>query len=183
MKNFEKFVNHIANEWRKKNKTILESGGLTGISNKEAGIKSEMYLLKKINKILPRYIAIQSKGSFTPADIYAVGFRKNYWHIMLIQVKSAKKGYSIHKLNQSEVNELKELARLINKELKTSELIKDYQKKAIVITIGYAGIQDDKNNYVVKDCYPFTLYKHKTAKIYNESIKIKIIEIHSKLKN
>jgi hypothetical protein len=182
MKNFEKFVNHIASEWRKKQKTILESGGLTGISNKEAGLKTELFLLKRMNQILPTYKTVKSKGSFTPADIYAVGYRKNYWHIMLIQVKSAEKGYAIHKLNQSEVSELKELAKLINKEIKTSELTKDYQEKAIVITIGYAGIQDDKNDYIVKDCYPFTLYKHKTAKIYNESIKIKIIEIHSKLK-
>lgn len=183
MKNFEKFVNHIASEWRKKHKTILESGGLTGISNKEAGIKSELFLLKKIKKILPRYITIQSKGSFTPADIYAVGFRKNYWHIMLIQVKSAKKGYSIHKLNQFEVNELKELARLINKELKTSELIKDYRDKAIVISIGYAGIQDDRNKYAIKDCYPFAFYKHKTTDIFNESIKTSLTETHSTLKN
>ena len=55
MKNFEKFVNHIASEWRKKQKTILESGGLTGISNKEAGLKCRLDSLTKTLKFVSKW--------------------------------------------------------------------------------------------------------------------------------
>lgn len=53
----------------------------------------------------------------------------------------------------------------------------------IIITIGYAGLQKERTKYIVKDCYPYALYKHKAAIIYNDSVKNNLLNIHNKLKN
>lgn len=123
MKKFQEFVNYIALKWRRENKTILEKKGLSGMSNKEAGDKAELFLINKMETLLPNYTIVKSKGSFTPADIYAVGRKRGFWHIMLIQVKSTKTTNGTYKLSNREIKIFKELAKLINREIKTSKYL------------------------------------------------------------
>lgn len=180
MKNFQKFVNYIVLKWRRENKLILEKNGLSGVSNKEAGDEAELFLIDKMQTLLPSYTVVKSKGSFTPADIYAVGRKRGFWHIMLIQVKSTKTTNGIYKLSNREIKIFKELAKFINKEIKTSEYLKEETNTPIIITIGYAGLQKVKTKYIVDDCYPYALYKHKAAIIYNDTVKMYLLNIHKK---
>lgn len=52
-------------------------------------IREKFLFLKKLKAI--GFDGFVTPGSKSPADIFAVKRRQNYYHIMLIQVKSIKK--------------------------------------------------------------------------------------------
>ncbi len=63
MKNFEAFVIYIVKKWKYEKNVILESAGLSGLSNREYGDLAEDYIIKRISKLSPQYTAFKSNGS------------------------------------------------------------------------------------------------------------------------
>ncbi|BDX38890.1 hypothetical protein CYCD_22450 [Tenuifilaceae bacterium CYCD] len=182
MKNFEIFVVHIVKKWKTHKKIILESAGLGELSNREYGDLAEEYVYRKIEKLEPKYYPFQSNGSQSPADIFAVGRRNGYWHIMLIQVKSSDNIETIYRLNSKDLKAFDEFAKFVKSEIKNSGILDEYKIKPIAISTGYAAVLRNKTKLRVSH----TLVQGKGFKIFNmnmssldiESIKKTISQTH-----
>lgn len=174
MKSFKKFVNEIVSKWRN-----IDKEGLGYVSNREIGDSAENYIIKKVEKLSPNYIAMKSIGSQTPSDIFCVARRNGYWHIMLIQVKCSRKKKNIYKLNNSEINLFSDFAKFVKKHLRESEYMKQYKDKSIVISIGYAGVHRNEfskskhRNQLVETAL-FKSFKNRMNNIVEWENKIKL---------
>jgi len=182
MKNFELFVNDIVSQWRSEKKILMESAGLSGSSNRENGDLAENYVLRKVEKLKPKYNGMKSTGSQTPSDIFAVARRNGYFHIMLIQVKSSTNKSGIYKLNENDKKVFDELAKFVKKQIGISEHLKNYRKSAILISTGYAGVYRNekpvKHNLI--ESKGFKIFKRNTTNLDMEKIN-KIIALTHKL--
>lgn len=182
MKNFNLFVEHIVSTWRTEKEIILAREGLHVPSNREEGDLSERYVVSRIDKISPNYTSIISKGSQSPSDIYSVARRKNYWHIMLIQVKSSRFKNSIYKLDNKDIIKFEALAKFIKEEIPKSLILENYRKKPIVISIGYAGIYSNHEvnptrHYLIEtEC--FKMYRLNSSGLDLSSVKKSVLLSH-----
>ena len=180
MKNFNLFVDEIVKQWRSEKKSILESVGLKGVSNREVGDSAEDYILRKVDKISPKYTAVKSKGSQTPADIFAVGNRGKFWHIMLIQVKSSKSLDGIYQLSPLEKKHFNEFAKFLKKQFNSSSHLRDYKGKSIIISTGYAGVYVDEKNgrHSLKQAEYYNSFKKNMPQINTISLLLKLALAH-----
>ena len=183
MKNFEAFVNHIVAKWRTEKEILLEEGGqLAAPSNREVGDMAEKYVVSKIDNLATNYTSYIAAGSQTPSDIYSVGRRNGYWHIMLLQVKCSKDKKKIHKLDDNEIKGLEILAKFVKSEIETSDILKDYKKKAIIISIGYAGVHSNQTlnpiRHYLDDTEFYKLFRINSAKLDMHQVKEAVIRTH-----
>ncbi|MCZ8090945.1 MAG: hypothetical protein O9282_10200 [Flavobacterium sp.] len=183
MKNFEEFVNHIVTKWKAESKLILEKGGLgVPMPNRTAGDFAEKFIINKIGQLTPKYKSFLASGSQTPADIYSMARRDGYWHIMLIQVKSSKVKDNIYELSATEIKQFSELAKLIKSEITNCDILKDYKKKPIIITTGYAGVFSIETNRTLQHrltkAKTYKLFKMNAAKLDFTIIIEKLITSH-----
>lgn len=172
--NFEDFVQYVAIKWRVR-KIILEKGGvLEGVSRREQGDAAEDWVVKRIGTSNPTYKVVKSPGSRTPADIYTIARRKDYWHIMLIQVKSSFEKDSIYELSKNDIKVFDELAKVLIESAKSVKWRKVYGDKTIIVSTGYAGVwRIETNNGVqhrLQEAYAFTLMgENITAVSFNDA--------------
>lgn len=178
MKNFDEFVKHIVANWRAEKKAILEQVGLGVPSNREYGDLAEDYILKRIKKLEPNYNAQKTSGSQSPADIISVARRNGYWHIMLIQVKSSPAKETIEKLKENDKKVFDEFAKFIKKEIVESELLKDYRKKPIIISNGYAGVLRTKTAHRLASVQSYKIFKLNASLLNISDVKQKIKIAH-----
>ncbi len=178
MKNFEKFVYHVVNKWRKDKRMILEGAGLSGLSNREYGDLAEDYVLSRIKNLKPSYQAHKSNGSQSPSDILSVARRSGYWHIMLIQVKSSYNKSTIEKLSVEDKKVFDQFARFLKSEVIHSGLLDDYKDKPIIISTGYAAVLRTKNSHRLVMGKAFKIFKHNTKELDIAKVKATIIETH-----
>jgi hypothetical protein len=186
MKGFDSFVDDVVAKWRTEKKIILERGGLAGAANNRySGDAAEEYILRRIKGIPQNYLGKKSKGSQSPADIFAVANRGRYWHIMLIQVKSSEQQDSIYMLNDAEKKVLNEFAKLLKSELGSSKTMSNYKNSAVIITTGYAGVfNDQKNNrHLLKHTKYFSSFKRNMSGVVDLKLKLKIALAHSLASN
>lgn len=163
-------------------KVIFERGGLAGAaSNRYSGDAAEEYILRRIIGMPQSCLGKKSKGSQSPADIFAVANRGRYWHIMLVQVKSSERQESIYVLNDAEKKVLNEFAKLFKKELGLSKTMSNYKNSAVIITAGYAGVFNDKKNnrHLLKDTKFFSSYKRNMSGVVDLKLNFKIALAHS----
>lgn len=182
MKNFDLFVDDVVTKWRSEKKVILERGGLAGVvGNRHAGDSAEEYILRRIKGMPQNYLGRKSKGSQSPADIFAVANRGRFWHIMLIQVKSSEQQNNIYRLNEAEKKVLNEFAKFFKKELGSSKTMGNYKNSAVVISTGYAGVfNDQKNNrHLLKETKFFNSYKRNMSGLTKLNIVMKVAIAHS----
>lgn len=183
MKNFEEFVKHIVSKWRVEKKTILENSGLGMPVNRVVGDLAEKYIVSKIEKISPKYSSYISKGSQTPSDVFSVARRNGFWHIMLTQVKSSSSKDAIYELNKNEVEQFGALAKFVKAEIKKSGHLESYKNKAIIISIGYAGVHASEVNGKVRfrtvKVKPYKLYRMNFDKTPTASIKKLATDSHN----
>lgn len=141
MKNFESFTNETVYIWN--NEGMGMSGlGSPEISKRKTGDKGEVFILKKLKAL--GFDGFVTPGSKSPADIFAVKRRQNYYHIMLIQVKASKNANSIKKLTHNQIEKLNELAKFVKERIRKSELLKNYGSSSILISTGYAGVHSNQ---------------------------------------
>ncbi|MEC4004839.1 hypothetical protein OX283_009250 [Flavobacterium sp. SUN052] len=183
MKNFDAFVEHIVTKWRAEKHFLLEKGGQLGMpSNREAGDLSEQYVVSRIGKLPTKYATYFSKGSQTPSDIYSVGRRNGYWHIMLIQVKSSRNKNAIHKLDEVEIKGLEVLAKFIKSEIESGLILKDYKDKEIIITTGYAGVYSNHtlnpSRHYLMDTKYYKMFRMNSGNLDLSSVKNSVIVTH-----
>ncbi|NDK57381.1 hypothetical protein [Pontibacter fetidus] len=182
MKNFEDFVYHVVTNWRIDKKAILESAGLSGLSNREYGDIAEKYVKKKIENLSPTYSAFLSNGSQSPADLISYARRNGYWHIMLIQVKSSGTKDKIHELNQEEKKVFDEFAKYVKKEFLEFPHFDSYADKPIIISTGYAGvlrIAGEILQHRLVNAKPFKIFKINMATLDMDKIKTTIRKAHT----
>ena len=135
--NFKKFVGEIVDDWIKK----YGAGG--AVSPFDKGANAVDYIItNKIKKLKPQYFVEKSKGSRTPADIYLLASMKNngkqFWHLMLIQVKSKQDGKSYAPVDEKKFYEF---AESLKEKIKKSEYASDFKNDTIVISIGFANVK------------------------------------------
>lgn len=111
---------------------------------------AEKYVVSKIDKLVPNYTSFISKGSQTPADLYSVGRRNGYWHIMLLQIKCSRDRNSIYKLNQDEIEQLEILGKFVKSEIEKSSFTEEYRDKSIIISLGYAGVFSNQSTSPIR---------------------------------
>ncbi len=140
---FEVFVAKLVNRWRQ---DMINEQNLTmadGTSTVQRGADAEEYIIKKIENMSNSYLVCRSSGSRSPADVFALhkhhktADNKGFWHLMLIQVKSSRDKNSIARLDDSDKENLKNLATL------AEELIQEeswYGRQPLFISTGYAGV-------------------------------------------
>jgi hypothetical protein len=178
MKNFDKFVQHIVNKWRQEKKLILENVGLGGLSNREYGDLAEDFILKRITKLTPKYDAVKSNGSQSPADILACARRNGYWHFMLIQVKSSNDKDNIEKLDADQKKVFDEFCKFLKREISISGHLDDYKEKPIIISNGYAAVLRTTTGHRLIEGKAFKIFKVNSYDLDTEDIKGKVTETH-----
>ena len=161
---FEFFVNLVVDNWRTR---LFGLGGMVSVSRRIQGDIAEDYIVKKVSSLKPSYTVVKSKGSQSPADIFALAKRKDYWHIMLIQVKSSVDKDGIYKLNSKEEKVFDDLAKVINETIKKSKFCNNYADKSILISAGYAAVwRIEKSNgaqHILQDAKLFGIYSRKVS--------------------
>ena len=182
MKNFDVFVDDVVSKWRSEKKIILERGGLAGVAdNRSAGESAEDYVLRRIKGLPQNYFGKKSRGSRSPADIFAVANRGRFWHIMLIQVKSSRQQKNIYTLNEDEIKVLNEFAKFFKKELGSSKTMINYKQSAVVVSTGYAGVYYDRKNnkHFLKEKRHFSSFKRNMSGVKDDKLDLKIAFAHS----
>ena len=161
---FEQIVDLVVTQWPKREKKLFEGGGLIGIPSRKMGDIAEDYIVTRISAITPNYTIIKSKGSRTPADIYALAKHKDYWHIILIQVKSSLQKDKIVSLNESDIKLFNELGETVRDVFKESVFSNKHGNKSILISNGYAGVwrikTDAGHRHRLEKTRIFTLFRH-----------------------
>lgn len=171
MELFEDFVLKIVDEWRNK----YASGGSIS-PPRIIGDKAEKYIYYRIKKSIKNYFPVISKGSRTPADIYASNTHSDFIHIMLIQVKCSTKGENkISKLNDADKKKFYELAQFVHEKYSESEFSKNHNGKSHIITTGYAGVHFKNVKHSLHDAHFIDSYPTTIA----ESSKNKVMKIHA----
>lgn len=182
MKIFEIFVDYVIKKWRTDKSIILESAGLGELSNREYGDMAKEYICRKIEKLEPKYLPFLSKGSQSPADIFAVSRRNGYWHIMLIQAKSSDSVDSIYRLNSDDKKVFDAFANFVKLEILNSGLLDEYKTKPIIISSGYSLVLRKKTKtritHTLVEGKILKLYRLNTSGLDIELVKKAIIQTH-----
>jgi hypothetical protein len=140
MKDFNLIVDEIVKNWKQKEILLLKEGGLVGVSKRRQGDIAEDFVVS-LAEDLPYFRTIEkSKGSKSPADVYSLYRRPDFWHLMLIQVKSSVNKDKIHLLNKDEIKEMKELVKVARITINNSDEAKIFWDKSFIISAGYAGV-------------------------------------------
>lgn len=181
MKYFNEFVNEIVVKWRKEKTSLLESYGLGGLVNRQYGDRAELFVKKKIGNLSTKYKAVITTGSQTPADIFAVGRRFGYWHIMLIQVKSSDIKKNIYELNEDEIKVFTVFVKFVKQEFKNFKHFENYIDKPIIFSTGYAGVQRIEGKILqhrLIKTKAFKMFKINTSKLDINKVKNDILITH-----
>jgi hypothetical protein len=178
MKNFDRIVDEIVKNWKQKEILLLKEGGLVGVSKRRQGDIAEDFVVG-LAENLPYFRVIEkSKGSKSPSDIYALYRRPDFWHLMLIQVKSSIDKDKIHFLNEGEITEMKKLVKVAKITINNSKESKIFKDKPFVISAGYAGVWriEAKNNTRHKLLF-WDLYDFKCLNSIKIDMKAAVAEI------
>ncbi len=178
---FEEFVDEAVVKWRKEKKVLLENYGLGGLVNRQYGDIAELFIQRKIESISPKYKAVLTTGSQTPADIFAVGRRFGYWHIMLIQVKSSDIKNNIYELNDDEIKAFTVFVKFVKQEFISYKHFDNYSDKPIIFSTGYAGVQRIEGKVLqhrLIKTKSFKMFKMNASKLDINKVKNNIILAH-----
>lgn len=175
MNDFKEFINTIVDKWRTEKFAVYEKQGLGLPSNRTMGDWAEKNVVLKIEKIKPVYEVVLSKGSQTPSDIFSISKRKEFYHLMLNQVKSTTSAGKEFELSNDEVKKYREFAKWFRKEANKFELLKG---KPFVITLGYVLVYNqEKKNEVVSDVLRSTIYRNPYFANWKDGDKNKAIDL------
>lgn len=182
MKFFKEFVDDIVVKWRKEKKVLLENYGLGGLVNRQYGDRAELFIQRNIENISPKYKAVITTGSQTPADIFAVSRRFGYWHIMLIQVKSSDIQRNIYELNEDEIKAFTIFVKFVKQEFNNFKHFDNYFDKPIIYSTGYAGVQRIESKVLLRHrlikTKSFKMFKMNASKLDISKVKNDIILAH-----
>ncbi|MFH1049982.1 MAG: hypothetical protein V1779_03515 [bacterium] len=150
MKNIESYNGFLFKDWvnevaKKFQKPILESTRLADVRHFSAN-----YSEKHVSDFLKgKDYLTASYHSKTPADIWGIRNYKQFYHIILIQVKSSTVNLDvIVDINNSEedVNKLNKLAKFVKKEFCEQNIFR--MPPRAIITTGYTGIFVELNKNI-----------------------------------
>lgn len=159
MENFKKFVDTVVSKWRNEKPSIIAQLGLALPSNRIMGDWAEKEVVRRIQTLKPKYEVFLSKGSQTPADVYAVFKRQSFYHIMLLQVKSSATFENIIKLNDSDLKLYYELGKMVKKEFKKQ--YPELKEKPLLISMGYIAVFNEvKKGKVIPMIFRSYVYKN-----------------------
>ena len=138
MENFKKFVDTVVSKWRNEKPSIIAQLGLALPGNRIMGDWAEKGVVRRIQTLKPKYEVFLSKGSQTPADVYAICKRQSFYHIMLIQVKSSTTFEDVICLNDTDLKVYYELGKMVKKEFKKQ--YPELKEKPLLISMGYIAV-------------------------------------------
>lgn len=138
MKDFKKFVDSVVVKWRSERPTIMAKLGAVLPANRIMGDWAEKNVVNRVKELRPEYTVFLSKGSQSPADIYAISKRQSFYHIMLVQVKSSISYNDIVKLNEEDLKLYYELGKIVKEEFKKQ--YPEFKDKPLLVSMGYIGV-------------------------------------------
>jgi len=138
-------------EWIEEMEVLLEE-----MNSVEKGNIGEEHVIQLLSN--REFYTIPTERSHTPSDICGIKLYKNYLHIVLIQVKTAKDQTEPEVLSKSKINELRIFTKFVLDRFKVSSLVPDEIKNyKPLISNGYAGVRltDDDIQIVTSNSYTF----------------------------
>lgn len=175
MKDFKEFVDTVVSNWRNKKSAIIAQLGLALPANRIMGDWAEKEVVKRIKTLKPEYKVYLSKGSQSPADVYAICKRQSFYHIMLIQVKSSSTFEDVICLNNTDLKMYYELGKMVKKEFKKQ--YPELKEKPLLISMGYIAVFNEvKKGKVIPMVFRSYVYKNYVSNFGNVDIpKAKIL--------
>jgi hypothetical protein len=159
MENFKKFVDTVVSKWRNEKPSIIAQLGLALPGNRIMGDWAEKGVVRRIQTLKPKYEVFLSKGSQTPADVYAVCKRQSFYHIMLLQVKSSATFEDVICLNDTDLKVYYELGKMVKKEFKKQ--YPELKEKPLLISMGYIAVFNEvKKGKVIPVIFRSYVYKN-----------------------
>lgn len=169
MKDFKEFVDSIVSKWRNEKPSIIAQLGLAIPANRIMGDWAEKEVIKNIKEIKPEYEVYLSKGSQSPADIYAISKRQKFYHIMLIQVKSSIVIDDVIKLNDVDLKLYYQLGKMVKEEFKRK--FPTLKEKPLLISMGYIAVFNEvKKEKVTPMIFRSYIYKNYVSNFGNIDI-------------
>jgi hypothetical protein len=169
MENFKKFVDTVVSKWRNEKPSIIAQLGLALPGNRIMGDWAEKGVVRRIQTLKPIYKVFLSKGSQTPADVYAVCKRQSFYHIMLLQVKSSATFENVIILNEADLKLYYELGKMVKKEFKKQ--YPELKEKPLLISMGYIAVFNEvKKGKVIPMIFRSYVYKNYISNFGNVDI-------------
>lgn len=175
MENFKEFIDTIVDKWRKDKFEIYNNKGLGVPANRILGDWAEKNVVERIIKIKPHYDVVLSKGSQTPSDVFGVSKRKEFYHIMLNQVKSTSSPGKYFYLPDDDLKRYREFGKWFRKEVNKFEPLKGIP---FVVTLGYVLVYNqERKNEIVSSVMLSTIYKNIYFLNFKDIDKNKVIDL------
>ena len=169
MENFKIFVNTTVSNWQTEKPTLLAQLGLALPANRVIGDWAEQEVVKRIKTLKPQYEVCLSKGSQSPADVYAICKRQSFYHIMLIQVKSSTTFEDVICLNDTDLKLYYELGKMVKKEFKKQ--YPELKEKPLLISMGYIAVLNKvEKEKIVPVIFRSYIYKRYVSNFGNVDI-------------
>ena len=169
MKDFKVFVDSIVSKWRNEKPSIVAQLGLALPANRVMGDWAEKEVVKRVKFLKPEYEVYLSKGSQSPADIYAICKRQSFYHIMLIQVKSSIVIEDVIELNDVDLKLYYQLGKMVKEEFKRK--FPTLREKPLLISMGYIAVFNEvKKEKVTPMIFRSYIYKSYVSNFSNIDI-------------
>lgn len=169
MKDFKKFVDTVVTKWRTEKSTITAKLSLAIPGNRVMGNWAEQEVVKNVKTLKPKYEVYLSKGSQSPADVYAFCRRQSFYHIMLIQVKSSAIFENVICLNENDLKLYYELGKMVKREFKKQ--FPELKEKPLLISMGYMAVFNEvKKGKVVPMIFRSYAYKNYMSNFGNVDV-------------
>jgi hypothetical protein len=180
---FNEFVNETVLEWVQRHKNevlkfdeyveLLIEEALTAY---ELGNEGELFVKDILSG--KKYHASLSAASRTPSDVWGIADLGEYYHIMLVQVKTSG-GDRPAELSGETVLNLKALATFVLQRLKMSSKVPSgFTDKPLVLSIGYAGIILSGKQKEVKSTKCYNYWRSRNLATNLDNIKAQLKTAH-----
>ena len=163
MKWFEEFIEETRELWQKQKEDtiskIMEDIDLLleELTSKEKGDIGEEHVEELLAN--REFYTVITKRSQTPSDVTGLRVSKNYVHIMLVQVKTAKVQKQPRVLSNQNICILRIFTKFVLDRFKESTTVpEEYKTKVLLISNGYVGIKIQDGEQTVMNSNAFTFW-------------------------
>lgn len=131
----EQFVEEVYQRWSQ------SPSGLDGLTAKEIGDQGEQYMMKRLSQ--QGYDVVLTPYNRTPVDVFGLKWRGYFWHLALIQVKTAITD-PVHQPTVKDYPAMREFGRFVKEQFLRSSLYQNYTDKPIAFSVGVASVRNHR---------------------------------------
>lgn len=159
------FADFVVDKWLEFQQTEV-SESIEDLSNREFGDEAEIYVSQKFYYNDKTFKTARTKGSRSPADVFALRISLNSYILLLTQVKSSRKVNEIKGLLPDDIKNFSEFAHFVSSCISRSEYLPELKDNPYIIAYGYAGVFSDapgRFNIVKTECFGHVNTRYKLA--------------------